>query len=57
MLYGGIISGLAPRPGISWEGHLFGAIAGLVAAKILAEARETRSILPEPPLDDPYWEV
>ncbi len=57
MLYGGIIQGLAPRPGISWEGHLFGAVAGLVAAKILAEARETRSILPEPPLDDPYWEV
>lgn len=57
MVYGSIIQGLAPRPGISWEGHLFGAVAGLVAAKILAEAREPRSVLPEPPLDDPYWEV
>ncbi len=57
MLYGGIIRGLAPQPGISWEGHLFGVLAGLVAAKILAEAREPRRQLPEPPLDDPYWEV
>lgn len=57
ILYGGIIQGLAPRPGISWEGHLFGAVAGLVAAKILAGPREARPLLPEPPLDDPYWEV
>lgn len=57
MLYGGIIGGLAPRPGISWEGHLFGVVAGLVAAKILAGPRQTKRVLEEPSLDDPYWEV
>ncbi len=56
MMYGGIIAGLAPQPGISWEGHLFGALAGVAAAKMLAEPR-AGSLLPEPPLDDPYWEV
>lgn len=57
MLYGGIISGLAPQPGISWEGHLFGAIAGLAAAKLLASAAQPPRVLSEPSLDDPYWEV
>lgn len=29
LLYGGMIFGVLPsRPGVSWEGHLFGAIAG-----------------------------
>ena len=28
--------GFIPRPGLSWEGHLFGFIAGIVAARILA---------------------
>lgn len=32
-IYGGMIWGVLPiREGVSWEGHLFGAIAGLVAA-------------------------
>jgi len=34
-LYGGIWVGLRPTSGISWEGHLFGAIAGVVAASAL----------------------
>lgn len=42
-LYGGILWGLLPRPGISWQGHLFGAIGGVVAAQVLhATARERR---------------
>ena len=57
LLYGGIIGGLAPQPGVSWEGHLFGALAGVLAAKMLAEPRRPAKILPEPSLDDPYWEV
>lgn len=57
MLYGGIISGLAPQPGISWEGHLFGVIAGVLVSKVLAEPRKPKRILEEPSLDDPYWEV
>jgi membrane associated rhomboid family serine protease len=32
MLYGGILWGLLPRPGISWTGHVFGAVGGVLAA-------------------------
>ena len=34
-----LLIGLVPRPGISWQGHLFGAIGGLVAARVLAAPR------------------
>jgi len=32
-LYVGALWGLLPRPGVSWQGHLFGAIGGVVAAR------------------------
>lgn len=35
IVYGGIVWGLFPRPGISWQGHLFGAIGGVLAAWIM----------------------
>ena len=37
-----LLGGLLPRDGISWQGHLFGAIGGVVAARLLAPAREPR---------------
>lgn len=38
MVYGGVLWGVLPgRPGVSWEGHLFGALAGALAAWLLSE--------------------
>ena len=37
VLWGGaLLGGLVPREGISWQGHLFGGIGGVVAARALA---------------------
>lgn len=37
VVYGGILWGVLPgQPGISWQGHLFGAVGGVVAAALLA---------------------
>ena len=36
-LYGGVIWGVLPtQPGVSWEGHLFGFIGGVLAARLLS---------------------
>ncbi len=35
LVYGGVLWGLLPRPGVSWTGHLFGAIGGVLAAWVL----------------------
>lgn len=40
-LYGGVLWGVLPRPGISWQGHLFGAVGGVVAARLLHSDRVT----------------
>ncbi|WP_339471659.1 rhomboid family intramembrane serine protease [Pseudomonas sp. EL_65y_Pfl1_R83] len=42
LLYGGLIFGFLPRQGVSFEGHLFGAFAGFIAAKILLSAPRSR---------------
>lgn len=32
LIYGGTLWGLIPSPGVSWQGHLFGAVGGVLAA-------------------------
>jgi membrane associated rhomboid family serine protease len=45
-----LLSGLVPHDGISWQGHLFGAIGGVLAARLLAPTRteERTSVSPSP---------
>jgi membrane associated rhomboid family serine protease len=45
---GALLSGLVPREGISWQGHLFGAIGGVVAAWVLARRRDERDLTARP---------
>jgi membrane associated rhomboid family serine protease len=41
-VWGGILFGVLPgQPGISWQAHLFGALAGLLAARLAARADRT----------------
>ncbi len=42
-LYGSVLWGLVPRPGISWPGHLFGALGGVLAARVLHASRAERA--------------
>src|SRR3954451_3272221 len=55
-IYGStLLFGLAPRDGISWQGHLFGAVGGVVAAWVLDARRSKRAAAdaakrPEDPL-------
>lgn len=35
VVYGGLLWGLLPRPGVSFTGHLFGALGGVAAALLL----------------------
>jgi len=56
--YSSLIAGLVPQDAVSWEGHLFGFVAGVGAAKALAEPRvapEERPDNPEPWEADEPW--
>jgi membrane associated rhomboid family serine protease len=42
-IWGGMLWGVLPgNPGISWQGHLFGALAGVLAAWVTARADKSR---------------
>lgn len=45
-VYGGILWGLVPSPGISWTGHLLGAVGGVVAAAALHRDRRSSAAGP-----------
>jgi membrane associated rhomboid family serine protease len=45
VLYGGVLWGVLPgQPGISWEGHLFGFIGGVVAARVLVGGKRSKTL-------------
>jgi membrane associated rhomboid family serine protease len=45
-MYGGLLLGVLPgQPGISWQGHLFGAIGGALAAWLVGERTERASVI------------
>nr|WP_026360887.1 rhomboid family intramembrane serine protease [Amycolatopsis nigrescens] len=49
-VWGGMLWGVLPgNPGISWQGHLFGALAGVLAAWIAAKADRSRAAKASPP--------
>jgi membrane associated rhomboid family serine protease len=53
VVWGGtVLWSLIPRDGISWQGHLFGAVGGIVAARLLAPkpAEERPAAPPSDPL-------
>lgn len=47
-MWGGVLWGVLPSTvgGISWEGHLFGALGGLIAARLVARADRPRAQRP-----------
>jgi len=56
LMYGGLLAGIVPQQEISWEGHLFGLLAGALVARRLADPPPDR---PADDADDPIypWEA
>jgi membrane associated rhomboid family serine protease len=47
VLFGGaLLTSLVPHSGVSWEDHAFGAIGGLLAARLLSDDRAPRGATP-----------
>lgn len=47
VVYGSVLWGVLPgTPGVSWQGHLFGALGGVLAAGVMGK-RQQKSIEPE----------
>jgi membrane associated rhomboid family serine protease len=43
-VWGGALWGVLPgAAGISWEGHLFGALGGLIAAQMVGRVKRSRT--------------
>ena len=40
-----LLFGLVPTPGVSWQGHLFGAVGGVVAARVLHRRSSARATI------------
>jgi membrane associated rhomboid family serine protease len=50
LLYGGVLWGVLPgQRGISWEGHLFGFVGGVAAARLLVSSRRRETSVPMRP--------
>ena len=44
LLWGGVLLGVLPGdPGVSWQAHLFGALAGILCARMVASADRNRA--------------
>jgi membrane associated rhomboid family serine protease len=49
LVWGGVLWGVLPGdPDVSWQGHLFGALAGLLAARLTGRADRPRAPTPLP---------